>query len=36
MHRVTGASRGFGFVNFVHREDGERAIRKLNNLCCDM
>ncbi|KXG26847.2 hypothetical protein SORBI_3006G181500 [Sorghum bicolor] len=28
--RRTGSSRGFGFVNFVHREDGERAISKLN------
>ncbi|MCL7041246.1 hypothetical protein MKW94_023314 [Papaver nudicaule] len=26
----TGKSRGFGFVNFVHKEDGERAIQKLN------
>ena len=30
IDRVTGESRGFGFVNFVHREDGERAINKLN------
>ena len=30
IDRVTGKSRGFGFVNFVHREDGERAINKLN------
>ncbi|CAL4885691.1 unnamed protein product [Urochloa decumbens] len=30
LDRVTGQSRGFGFVNFVHREDGERAIKKLN------
>lgn len=28
--RRTGSSRGFGFVNFVHREDGEKAISKLN------
>ncbi|TVU14869.1 hypothetical protein EJB05_38365 [Eragrostis curvula] len=28
-HR-TGASRGFGFVNFARREDGEKAISKLN------
>ncbi|MFS8009144.1 putative transcription factor interactor and regulator CCHC(Zn) family [Helianthus anomalus] len=27
---VTGMSRGFGFVNFMRREDGERAIAKLN------
>uniref|UniRef100_A0A2N9FDP0 Eukaryotic translation initiation factor 3 subunit G n=1 Tax=Fagus sylvatica TaxID=28930 RepID=A0A2N9FDP0_FAGSY len=26
----TGMSRGFGFVNFVNREDAERAINKLN------
>ncbi|GMH12735.1 hypothetical protein Nepgr_014576 [Nepenthes gracilis] len=26
----TGLSRGFGFVNFVNREDAERAINKLN------
>ncbi|OEL32393.1 Eukaryotic translation initiation factor 3 subunit G [Dichanthelium oligosanthes] len=26
----TRSSRGFGFVNFVHREDGEKAISKLN------
>ncbi|KAJ1272444.1 hypothetical protein BS78_06G202100 [Paspalum vaginatum] len=28
--RKTGLSRAFGFVNFVHREDGEKAISKLN------
>jgi len=28
--RRTGSSRGFGFVNFVRREDGEKAISKLN------
>lgn len=26
----TGLSRGFGYVNFVNREDAERAINKLN------
>ncbi|CAN0910563.1 Eukaryotic translation initiation factor 3 subunit G [Linum grandiflorum] len=26
----TGVSRGFGFVNFANKEDGERAISKLN------
>jgi translation initiation factor 3 subunit G len=26
----TRSSRGFGFVNFVRREDGEKAISKLN------
>ncbi|KAI7732633.1 hypothetical protein M8C21_006725 [Ambrosia artemisiifolia] len=30
MDQKTGMSRGFGFVNFVRREDGERAIAKLN------
>ncbi|CAL1360073.1 unnamed protein product [Linum trigynum] len=30
LDRKTGASRGFGFVNFVSREDGERAIKKVN------
>ncbi|GKA37018.1 eukaryotic translation initiation factor 3 subunit G-like protein [Tanacetum coccineum] len=30
MDHKTGMSRGFGFVNFVRREDGERAIAKLN------
>lgn len=28
--RSTGASRGFGYVNFVNREHGERAISKLD------
>nr|AZR37765.1 translation initiation factor [Senecio scandens var. incisus] len=30
MDQKTGMSRGFGFVNFVRREEGERAIAKLN------
>ncbi|XP_071719573.1 uncharacterized protein [Rutidosis leptorrhynchoides] len=30
MDQRTGMSRGFGFVNFVRREDGERAIARLN------
>ncbi|RWW73735.1 hypothetical protein BHE74_00018357, partial [Ensete ventricosum] len=28
--KKTGVSRGFGFINFVNREDAERAINKLN------
>ncbi|KAL9273081.1 Eukaryotic translation initiation factor 3 subunit G-like protein [Drosera capensis] len=30
MDQKTGTSRGFGFVNFVNREDAEKAINKLN------
>ncbi|CAN4076445.1 unnamed protein product [Withania somnifera] len=30
IDQKTGMSRGFGFVNFVDREDAERAINKLN------
>lgn len=30
MDQKTGVSRCFGFVNFVNREDAERAINKLN------
>ncbi|XP_010914095.1 uncharacterized protein [Elaeis guineensis] len=30
VDQKTGVSRGFGFVNFIHREDAERAINKLN------
>ncbi|KAE8689599.1 myosin-11-like [Hibiscus syriacus] len=30
MDQKTGASRGFGFVNFVNREDAQIAINKLN------
>jgi translation initiation factor 3 subunit G len=30
VDQKTGSSRGFGFVNFVHREEAEKAISKLN------
>ncbi|KAK3422536.1 hypothetical protein EUGRSUZ_G02987 [Eucalyptus grandis] len=30
IDQKTGLSRGFGFVNFVNKEDAERAINKLN------
>ncbi|KAL4205410.1 hypothetical protein AMTRI_Chr01g137160 [Amborella trichopoda] len=30
VDQKTGMSRGFGFVNFVNKEDAERAINKLN------
>ncbi|KAI3508540.1 hypothetical protein L1887_23548 [Cichorium endivia] len=30
IDQKTGVSRGFGFVNFVNKEDAERAIAKLN------
>jgi len=30
LDQKTGVSRGFGFVNFVNKEDGEKAISKLN------
>lgn len=30
IDQKTGVSRGFGFVNFVNKEDAERAILKLN------
>ncbi|KAG5557843.1 hypothetical protein RHGRI_007923 [Rhododendron griersonianum] len=30
IDQKTGMSRGFGFVNFVNKEDAERAIAKLN------
>ncbi|XP_037270483.2 eukaryotic translation initiation factor 3 subunit G-like [Rhipicephalus microplus] len=28
--RVTGQSKGFAFINFVHREDAARAIATVN------
>lgn len=30
VDQKTGMSRGFGFVNFVNRDDAQRAINKLN------
>lgn len=30
IDQKTGVSRGFGFVNFVNKDDAERAISKLN------
>ncbi|CAH9065214.1 unnamed protein product [Cuscuta europaea] len=30
MDQKTGVSRGFGFVNFVNKEDAQKAINKLN------
>ncbi|PKA64040.1 Serine/arginine-rich splicing factor 33 [Apostasia shenzhenica] len=30
VDQKSGVSRGFGFVNFVHKEDAEKAINKLN------
>ncbi|OWM87465.1 hypothetical protein CDL15_Pgr022576 [Punica granatum] len=30
IDQKTGVSRGFGFVNFINKEDAERAINKLN------
>lgn len=33
--RETGESRGFAFVNFTHKDDGQRAINKLNGFGYD-
>ena len=33
--RETGESRGFAFVNFIHRDDAQRAINKLNGFGYD-
>ncbi len=30
-----GESRGFAFVNFTHRDEGQRAINKLNGFGYD-
>ena len=30
VDRTTGENRGFAFVNYVYREDADRAIRNLN------
>ncbi|XP_071740927.1 uncharacterized protein [Rutidosis leptorrhynchoides] len=35
MDKKTGMSRGFGFVNFLRREEGEKAIAKLNGYVYD-
>lgn len=31
VDRVTGENRGFAFVTFAHREDGDRAIKRLDS-----
>ena len=33
--RETGESRGFAFVNYIHRDDAQRAINKLNGFGYD-
>lgn len=33
VDRTTGENRGFAFVNYIYREDAERAIRNLNGGC---
>jgi translation initiation factor 3 subunit G len=35
VDKNTGENRGFAFINFVHREEAERAIRTLNGFGYD-